>query len=510
MRIPDSLVALLDHGVLEEVVRPLMSGKEAQVYLVISGGEQRVAKVYKDAETRSFKQRVAYTEGRKSRNSRDQRAMGKGSRYGRAQNEAAWRSTEVDMIYRLRDAGVRVPTPHHFIDGVLIMEMVCNAEGLPAPRLGELTFSREAAQALFQQLLTDVVRMLCADVVHGDLSEFNVLMGPTGPVIIDFPQAVHASTNQSARKLLLRDVANLQRFLGRFAPDAPTLPYAQEMWQLYESGTLRADTALTGTFNPGTQATDTEALLRIIEDARYDERRRRESLGLSMQGMAESTATPGGAAGPAGREEASPTSRARPAGRRPEITNQRPAARPNDRTMPRPAAGRAEPNTQRTTPRLNDRTMRTAPAGHAEPTPQRAAAGPSDWNNRRPAGRSGKTDIHARPRPAMQPPSRTIERPGDGRDPSAQAGTRPPAVGQTGRGPGRRNLAAGAALPYPPRAQDQQPSGPRLTGVRAAGVDTSGENLAGGGTPHDDRPTEAAVRRRRRRRPRSSGGPPTP
>src|SRR5687768_1097712 len=219
MRIPNSLISLADEGIIEEVVRPLMSGKEAEVFLVRSGGELRVAKVYKEAQNRTFKNRAEYTEGRKVRNTRDQRAINKRSRHGRDQDEAAWRSTEVDMIYRLRDAGVRVPTPHHFIDGVLIMELITDEVGDPAPRLAEVSLSAEEAVRVFDRLLAEAVRMLCAGVVHGDLSDFNVLMGADGPVIIDLPQAVDASSNQNARKLLLRDVDNLQRFLSKFAPN---------------------------------------------------------------------------------------------------------------------------------------------------------------------------------------------------------------------------------------------------------------------------------------------------
>ena len=278
MRIPDSLASLLDHGIIEEVIRPLMSGKEAQIYLIVSNGEERVAKVYKEALNRSFKNRADYTEGRKVRNSRDQRAMDKRSRYGRAKDESTWRSTEVDMIYRLRDAGVRVPTPYHFIDGVLIMELVRGADGNPASRLGDLTFTADEANALHRQLLIEVIRMLCAGVVHGDLSDFNILFGTTGPVIIDFPQAVHAANNLNARKLLLRDVANLQRFAQRFVPRFEALPYGQEMWQLYERGELRPDTQLTGAYAASKKKADTAAVFDLIHDAEQDEQQRRGSL----------------------------------------------------------------------------------------------------------------------------------------------------------------------------------------------------------------------------------------
>ncbi len=285
MRIPESLASLAEYGIIEEVLRPLMSGKEAQIYLVISGGEQRVAKVYKEAQNRTFKNRAEYTEGRKVRNTRDQRAMGKGSRHGREQVEAAWRATEVEMIYRLRDAGVRVPIPYHFIDSVLVMEMITDAEGNPAPRLGDLTLEPEEAKAIFERLLSEVVRMLSAGVVHGDLSDFNVLVGTDGPVVIDFPQAVDASSNQNARKLLLRDVDNLHRFMARFAPEYRALPYAQEMWQLYERSELAPDAKLTGRHRPSEQKANTLAVLALIGDADYDERKRRQGTGQKMRGV---------------------------------------------------------------------------------------------------------------------------------------------------------------------------------------------------------------------------------
>ena len=285
MRIPNNLISLADQGIIEEVVRPLMSGKEAEVFLVRSGGKLRVAKVYKEAQNRSFKNRAEYTEGRKVRNTRDQRAINKRSRHGRDQDEAAWRSTEVDMIYRLRDAGVRVPTPHHFIDGVLIMELITDAQGDPAPRLAEVSLSAEEAVKVFDRLLAEAIRMLCAGVVHGDLSDFNVLMGADGPVVIDLPQAVDASSNQNAKKLLLRDVDNLQRFLSRFVPNRQPLPYAQEMWDLYARSELTPETRLSGRFRTASKRVDTASLLELIGEADHDERRRRETQGLSMRGV---------------------------------------------------------------------------------------------------------------------------------------------------------------------------------------------------------------------------------
>jgi RIO kinase 1 len=305
MRIPDSLVSLADEGIIEEVLRPLMSGKEAQIYLLRSGGEQRVAKVYKTSQERSFRQRAEYTEGRKVRNTRDQRAMTKRTRHGRDQDEAAWRAAEVDMIYRLHAAGVRVPTPYQFIDGVLIMELISDEEGNPAPRLGDVDLDRESALQIYDQLLREVVRMLCAGVVHGDLSDFNVLMAPDGPVIIDFPQAVNASSNANARKLLLRDVDNLHRFLLRFVPERRPLPYAEEMWQLYQRGELTPDVRLSGRYRAAENRVNTDSVLGLIADAERDERRRRGNLGISLRGTTEQSQEPEPQRGP-GRGGAQP------------------------------------------------------------------------------------------------------------------------------------------------------------------------------------------------------------
>jgi len=278
MRQPDSLAPLIDQGIIQEVVRPLMSGKEAQIYLVVSAGELRVAKVYKAAQNRTFHQRAEYTEGRAVRNTRTQRAMNRHSSYGRAQDEASWSAAEVDIIYRLRMAGVRVPEPHHFIDGVLVMELITNADGDPAPRLADVSLDRVEAKAVFAALLSAVVKMLCVGVVHGDLSEFNVLMGQGGPVLIDFPQAVDPARNQNARKLLLRDVEALNQFLARFAPGQRRMPYGPELWDLYARGELTPRSQLTGQYKPAQRKADTSAVLREIDVAARDARRRRDAM----------------------------------------------------------------------------------------------------------------------------------------------------------------------------------------------------------------------------------------
>ncbi|WP_189453181.1 PA4780 family RIO1-like protein kinase [Cognatilysobacter bugurensis] len=268
MKTPASLQTLIDDGVIDEVLRPLKSGKEAAVYVVRSGDDVRCAKVYKDMAQRSFKQRVQYQEGRKSRGSREARAVATGSKYGRRQQEAEWKNTEVDALYRLREAGVRVPEPHGYFHGVLLMELVTDSEGFSAPRLGEVELAAEQARAFHATLVRDVVRMLCCGLIHGDLSEYNVLVGPDGPVIIDFPQVVSAGGNNAARAMLLRDVNNLTASLGRWAPELLDTWYGEEMWALFEAGDLQPDTQLTGRFTPDLRRVDLDSVRDAINDAR--------------------------------------------------------------------------------------------------------------------------------------------------------------------------------------------------------------------------------------------------
>jgi len=275
MKPPKRLQSLVDEGLIDEVVRQLMSGKEAAVYVVRSGGQTLCAKVYKEATERSFRQAVDYTENRRVRNSRQARAMAKGTRYGRQATEAAWQSAEVDALHRLAAAGVRVPRPHNFCDGVLLMDLVTDEQGNAAPRLNDVVFTPEDARRHHATLLKEVVRMLCAGVVHGDLSEFNILLGADGPVIIDLPQAVDAAGNNHAPRMLLRDVANLRAFFGRFAPDLLATEHGLEIWDLYRRGALHPGVALTGRFERASGAVDLEAVLREIEDAREEEAERR-------------------------------------------------------------------------------------------------------------------------------------------------------------------------------------------------------------------------------------------
>jgi RIO kinase 1 len=271
MKPPKRLEPLIEEGLVDSVVRQLMSGKEATVYVVRCGDETRCAKVYKDATQRSFRQAVDYTENRKVKNTRQARAMAKGTKFGRQATEAAWQSAEVDALYRLAAVGVRVPVPYNFCDGVLLMELVTDEEGNAAPRLNDVLFTPEEALQHHASLLTEVVRMLCAGVVHGDLSEFNVLLSASGPVIIDLPQAVDAAGNNHARRMLLRDVENLRDFFGRFAPELLETDYGQELWDLYQRGLLTPETPLTGRFEAQEGPVDVGSVVREIDDARKEE-----------------------------------------------------------------------------------------------------------------------------------------------------------------------------------------------------------------------------------------------
>jgi RIO kinase 1 len=275
MKPPPRLQSLVDEGLIDSVVRQLMSGKEAMVYVVHCGDDTRCAKIYKEATQRSFRQAVDYTENRKVKNSRQARAMAKGTKFGRQAQEAAWQSAEVDALYRLAAAGVRVPQPYNFHDGVLLMELVVDADGDAAPRLNDVEFSREDAQAHHATLIAEVVRMLCAGVIHGDLSEFNILLAADGPVIIDLPQAVDAAGNNHAQRMLLRDVANLRDFFGKFAPELLGTDYGSEIWSLYVAGVLSNDLVLTGRFERQNVAVDLGGVLREIDDARDEEAARR-------------------------------------------------------------------------------------------------------------------------------------------------------------------------------------------------------------------------------------------
>jgi RIO kinase 1 len=275
MKPPKRLQSLIEEGLIDTVVRQLMSGKEAMVYVVRVGDETRCAKVYKEATERSFRQAVDYTENRKVKNTRQARAMAKGTKFGRQAQEAAWQSAEVDALYRLAAAGVRVPRPYNFCDGVLLMELVTDEYGDAAPRLNDVQFAPEDARRHHATLIREVVRMLCAGVVHGDLSEFNILVAADGPVIIDLPQAIDAAGNNHAKRMLLRDVENLRNFFGGFAPELLRTDFGLELWSLYERGVLTTDTVLTGRFERKLGAVDVGGVIREIDDARAEEAARR-------------------------------------------------------------------------------------------------------------------------------------------------------------------------------------------------------------------------------------------
>jgi RIO kinase 1 len=270
LKTPPGLQSLIDDGVIDEVLRSLKSGKEATVYLVRSGAEIRCAKVYRDMAQRSFQKRAQYQEGRKVRGSRQARAINKNSRFGRQEQEAAWKNAEVDALYQLIAAGVRVPRPFGYFNDVLIMELVSDAEGNPAPRLGEVDLSSEVAREYHETLIRQIVRMLSVGLIHGDLSEFNVLVAPDGPVIIDLPQVVNAAGNNAAFAMLERDVNNIRGTLGRFAPELLETQFAREMWALFEQGELTADSKLTGLFARDETQPDPQGVLVVIEDAREE------------------------------------------------------------------------------------------------------------------------------------------------------------------------------------------------------------------------------------------------
>ncbi|WP_286741843.1 PA4780 family RIO1-like protein kinase [Pseudoalteromonas sp. UBA2102] len=271
MKIPKRLQPLVDDGLIDEVISRLMSGKEADVFVVRSGGEIRCAKVYKDAVKRSFKKAAQYQEGRKVRGGRQARAMGKRSSYGRQLEEEIWQNAEVDALSRLSRAGVRVPDTYYCIDVVLLMELVCDEDGDVAPQLGHVTLTHQDAIEQYSMMVHYIKLMLCAGIIHGDLSEFNVLVDSKGPVIIDLPQAVNAAANNSAQAMFTRDVNNIRRYYAQFAPSLLNTHYAKEMWALFEEASLTPNTVLSGEFEDSNESADVDAVLDEIQAAEYEE-----------------------------------------------------------------------------------------------------------------------------------------------------------------------------------------------------------------------------------------------
>lgn len=276
MKTPKRIQPLIDEGLVDEVLRPLMSGKEASVYVVRCGGEIRCAKVYKEASQRSFKKAAQYQEGRKVRSSRRARAMEKGSSYGREQAEESWQNAEVDALYKLADAGVRVPQPYGCFDGILLMELILDEDGDVAPRLNDIQLTAEQARRDHKTMMQHILRMLAVGLVHGDLSEFNVLQDSQGPVIIDLPQAVDAAANNNAQWMLERDVNNITQYYAQFAPELAATKYAKEIWALFEAGNLNPNTELTGQFTESEKKADVGAVLEEINAAFAQMQERKE------------------------------------------------------------------------------------------------------------------------------------------------------------------------------------------------------------------------------------------
>ncbi len=463
MKTPESLETLVDYGIIQEVIRPLMSGKEAHVFVVVTGGEECVAKVYKEANQRTFKHRVEYTEGRRTRNSRDQRAMNKRTRHGRKRDEAAWRNAEVDTIYRLQSGGVRVPEPINYVDGVLVMELVRDAHGNPAPRLGDLEFQATEAVEIYQKLIREVVRMLCAGVIHGDLSEFNVLMGADGPVVIDFPQSVDPAKNQSARKLLLRDVQNLHRFLGRHAPNRAIHPYAEEMWKLYETNRLDPETDLTGKYVAPVGETNMDEVLALIEDANQDERMRRDARGDETPLIAPPS--------PVRRVvDFTKESKTRPGARKPGPKTR--AARPKRTRNPVPekpdsAEAGSDKAEAAMPPKRRSRRRRAGRSGSG----REANASTEATEKGKPRGSSGAVPIRPRDKPdseeRSQPSRRRRKRrstatpagPADEQS-TSKAASRPPLAPASSRSKSKKSVSPEKGTRPPQRRRRRRPSAP--------------------------------------------------
>ena len=339
MKIPPRLLPLLEDGIIEDVVAQVKSGKEAEVFVVRVGEDFRCAKVYKEAQNRSFRQSAQYQEGRKGRNSRSTRAISKRTTFGQKQAEASWITAEVEALNTLSAAGLRVPTPYGFFDGVLLMELILDEDGQPAPRLDDVALSPETALLYHEEMISQIVRMLCLGIIHGDLSEFNVLVDAEGPVIIDLPQAVNAAGNNSAEMLFTRDVDNMARFFGRFAPEILRLRYAKEIWALYQKGKLTPQVELTGKFQESAKQADVAGVLSVIGDARREHEFR---MGRKNPGSArpENGSTPRPHPGEQGRKGHHQAPARRPARGHESSETRRPVP-PAPQSAPQPASPRA-------------------------------------------------------------------------------------------------------------------------------------------------------------------------
>ena len=495
MKIPARLLPLLDVGIIDDVIRPLMSGKEAAVYLVEARGEVRVAKVYKEAQQRSFKHRADYTEGRKVRNSRRQRAMEKRSKYGREEMEAEWRTAEVDAIRKLRNAGVIVPEPFEFFEGVLVMELIEGEPGMPAPRLIDVALTASQARSLHRILLGEIVKMLCAGVVHGDLSDFNVLLREDGPVIIDFPQAVDPSFNNNAKKLFVRDVDNISSFLARFAPELGRKNYGKEIWQLYEKGVLDPEVELTGSFTDNRRDANVSAILDEIDAAREDALRK---LGEDPRASRDARQRP--VDPPRGRRGERPPSAVELAAegtpRRREVY-----VPPPPPSKDKPAAKGKRRNKKRRGGSDDGRRRNDGPRGSDQargPRRDGDARGPRRDGDARGHRRDGDARGHRRDGDSRGPrrdgDARDSRRDGDARDSRRDGGARGPRRGDQIRGPRREDEGRGPSRPK----QSRPPS-------REQGAPSDASKPADG-------PSRKRRRRRRRRRgggSSGSGGPPS-
>lgn len=448
MRIPKRLQPLIEEGLIDEVVRPITAGKEAEVFVVWASGALRAAKVYKEANQRSFKNRADYLDGRKSRGSRDERALKRGGKFAKEAEEEGWYTAELLALGRLHAAGVRVPEPRGFMDGVLIMDLVLTLEGEPAPRLADCNFTADEARLLYGELVHEVQRMLCAGIVHGDLSEYNVLLAPYGPVIIDFPQMVDAAASLGARKLLLRDLGNLRTFAGRFAPELLDTRYGEEMWLMYQSATLTPDTVLTGKWKDSTRVANVDGVREAISDAEKDHLR-------------QSTRAPRTSGGPQGRP---PGRGGPPRGPAPRGPAPGPAAPTSAglKTHPRGSvseAPRPAPPQLKTHPRGSvSEAPRPAPPQAHEPRPARPHNdGPRPPRSGPPPHRDGPRSQSGPQGPQQGPPP---HRDGPRPPPPHRDGPRPQ-QGPPGHGAGPRPANNG---PHAPKPRPPDPRGPRANG----------------------------------------------